>query len=68
MLAAHDEHMVLGEGFVQCRAGFAVDRPREIEVSDFGAAVIRQRRNGEGCHERSLHANICFGNAIAGQG
>ena len=60
MLAAHDQHMMLGEGFVQRSAGFAVDRLREIEAGDLGAGVIRQRRNGEGCHERSLHANILF--------
>jgi hypothetical protein len=60
MLAAHDQHMMIGEGLVQHDAGLAVDRPSEIEAGDLSASVICQRRDGERCHERSLHANILF--------
>ena len=58
MLVAHHQHVMRGEGLVQRGAGFDVDRLLEIEADDLGAGVIGQRRDGEGCHERSLHAGI----------
>jgi hypothetical protein len=53
--------MMLDEGFVQLSTRFAIDRLREIEARNLSAGVTRQRRNSEGRHECSLHANILFG-------
>ena len=56
MLVAHDQHVMLGEGAIERGAGFGIDRLGEIDAGDFGAGVIRQRRDGEGRHGKSSHA------------
>jgi hypothetical protein len=50
VLVAHHQHVVLGKGTVELRAGFRVDRLREVEPGYFGAGVVGKGRNGEGCH------------------
>jgi hypothetical protein len=68
VLVAHDQHMMLGKGATQEGASIRVDRPRKIEADDFGAGVIRQGRDGEGCHGLSPPRWIFNKEAIAGRG
>jgi len=50
VLLAHHQDMMIGEGAAQGGEVFRIDRRGEVETDDFGAGVIRQRRDGEGRH------------------
>jgi hypothetical protein len=59
VLVAHHQHMVIGEGATEGRAGVRVDRLGEVEADDFGGGVIRQGCDGEGRHGLILPSSVC---------
>ena len=54
-LVTDDQHVMADESLVQGLAVLRLNRLPEIEAGHLGPGMIRQRRNGEGCHRLRSH-------------
>ena len=54
-LVTDDQYVMVDESLVQGLAVLRLNRLPEIEAGHLGPGMIRQRRNGEGCHRLHSH-------------